>query len=208
VPASVLNSAVRIGTGNRITVGLAAIASVASLAGCGGADYKYLSSDDGHLYAKVPRSWIVENEGQVAYSLLQTDGNVGLGFTADDSTTPWRADFSLGPHDGSKPFGWVESQHVDARSRDVSIDQIVTALQLGGDKMEKERFTRHDGVEGLRVGYWVPRDGKDPIKVEGVFLMDDRHAAVYFGVIGCVEKCVARYRDQIESVLSTVTVKP
>ncbi len=193
----------------RLALGMVAIASIGALSGCGRSDYQYLQSDDGHLFAKVPRQWNVESEGQVAYSLLTTESNLGLAFTAEDSTTPWRADFDAGSRDGTKPFGWIESQHIDARARDgIGLTDIVTQLGLGGGDMQTKRFTRADGVEGLRVGYWVPRTDQPPIKVEAVFLTDDRNSAVYYGVIGCDEGCVERYQKQIEAVLSTVTVKP
>src|SRR6476659_6204371 len=107
----VLNMGMRIG---RLRGVLLVSVTTLGLAACGGEKYQYLESDDGHMFARIPKAWEVQREGAVDYTLITRDNMVNFAFTQGDSTQPWRAEFNGGPG-ADTPTGFVEAQHVDAR---------------------------------------------------------------------------------------------
>jgi hypothetical protein len=177
------------------------------LVACGGEKYKYLESDDGHMFARIPRDWDVQREGAVDYTLIQRDSMVNLfAFTPGDSTEPWRAEFSAGAG-ADKPTGYVESQHVDARWRSTFLLSTLIDGVLGDvDNLKRERVSVGD-LDGYRVTY-SRGEGDDLRLYDEVYLIDSRKSGVYLASLQCDEKCHKLYGDEIEDVLTTFRVEP
>lgn len=189
----------------------AVVAGAALLGACGGGpEYTYIESDDGHMYAKIPSDWNVDREGAVDYTLIQKDNNVRFAFTVDDSTQPWRADFSQAGPGGDGPVGFIEAQHVDARVRSdfrlgTYIDQFNDQQREGHEDYERSDF-RREGLIGYRVSMTLP--GDDPVEVNEVWFMDQRRSGVYRATVVCSVDCADDYEREIDEIISTFTVEP
>jgi hypothetical protein len=176
------------------------------LAGCGGEKYQYLESDDGHVFARIPKDWTVRREGAVDFTLVTLDNMINFAFVAGDSTEPWRAEFSAGT--GSDvPAGFVESQHVDARWRSTFLLSTLIDSFVGDvDDLERDRIRIGD-LEGYRVTY-TKGEGDDVRRFDEVYLIDERKSGVYLASMQCDETCHDEYGDEIEDVLTTFWVEP
>jgi hypothetical protein len=177
-----------------------------ALTGCGGEKYQYLESDDGHVFARIPKDWTVRREGAVDFTLITLDNMVNFAFVAGDSTEPWRAEFSAGT--GSDvPAGFVESQHVDARWRSTFLlSNLIDNFGDDVDGLERERIRIGD-LEGYRVTY-TRGEGDDLRRFDEVYLIDERKSGVYLVSLQCDESCHDEYDDEIEDVLTTFYVEP
>jgi hypothetical protein len=183
------------------------MAALLGLAACGGEKYQYLESDDGHMFARIPKEWDVQREGAVDYTLIQRDSMVNLfAFTPGDSTEPWRAEFRAG--DGTDaPAGFVESQHVDARWRSTFLlSELINGMLGDVDNLERERVRVGD-LDGYRVTY-TKGEGDDMRRFDELYLIDARKSGVYLASLQCDEKCHDVYGDEIEDVLTTFRVEP
>jgi hypothetical protein len=176
------------------------------LSACGGEQYQYLESDDGHLFARIPKDWDIEREGAVDYTLITRDNMVNFAFVQGDSTEPWRAEFSAG-RDSSAPAGFVEAQHVDARWRSTFLlSDLINGILGDVDNLERERIRIGD-LDGYRVTY-TKGEGDDMRRYDEVYLIDERKSGVYLASLQCDEACHQRYGDEIEDVLTTFRVEP
>jgi len=180
--------------------------ALVGLAACGGEKYQYLESEDGHMFARIPKNWDVQREGAVDYTLITRDNMVNFAFTPGDSTSPWRAEFKGGAGVDA-PTGFVEAQHVDARWRSTFllsdlIDGIV------GEVDDLDRQLVHVGdLDGYRVTY-TKGEGEDVRRYDELYLIDERKSGVYLASVQCDEKCHQQYGDEIEDVLTTFRVEP
>jgi hypothetical protein len=182
-------------------VGLALV----GIAACGGEQYQYLESDDGHLFARIPRDWDVQREGAVDYTLITRDNMVNFAFVQGDSTAPWRAEFAAG-RDSSRPAGFVEAQHVDARWRSTFLlSDLINGVLGDVDNLERERIRIGD-LDGYRVTY-TKGEGDDLRRYDEVYLIDERKSGVYLASLQCDEDCHQQYGDEIEDVLTTFRVE-
>ena len=200
----VLNSGVRNGRlRGAVLTGVALLA----LTACGGEKYTYLESEDGHMFARIPKDWDVQREGAVDYTLLQRDNMVNLfAFTPGDSTEPWRAEFRAGAG-ADKPAGFVESQHVDARWRSsFLLSTLIDGIVGDVDNLERSRVQVGD-LDGYRVTY-TKGEGDDMRRYDELYLIDARKSGVYLASLQCDEKCYQLYGDEIEDVLTTFRVEP
>lgn len=181
--------------------------TLVGLAACGGEKYQYLESDDGHMFAKIPKDWEVTRQGAVNYTLIQQDSMVNLfAFTPGDSTQPWRAEFAAGPS-VDEPVGYVEAQAVDARWRSTFLLSDLITNSLGTvDNLERTRVRVGD-LDGYRVTY-TKGEGDDLRHFDQVYLIDDRKSGVYLASMQCDDKCHEQYGDEIEDVLTTFRVEP
>ena len=200
----VLNSGVRNGRLRGVVLAVLALLGIAS---CGGERYTYLESEDGHMFARIPKDWDVQREGAVDYTLLQRDSMVNLfGFTPGDSTQPGRAEFSAGAGT-DKPAGFVESQHVDARWRSsFLLSTLIDGILGEVDNLERSRVHVGD-LDGYRVTY-TKGEGDDMRRYDELYLIDARKSGVYLASLQCDEKCHQLYGDEIEDVLTTFRVEP
>ena len=198
----VLNSGVR---NERLRGAVLTSVALLGLAACGGPKYQYLESDDGHMFARIPKDWEVKREGAVDYTLIQRDNMVNLfAFTEGDSTEPWRAEFNAGV---DKPAGYVESQHVDARFRSsFLLSDLIESLVVGAEDLKRERVRVGD-LEGYRVTY-TKVEGEERRRYDELYLIDARKSGVYRASLQCDEKCHQLYGDEIEGVLTTFRVEP
>ena len=199
----VLNGVVRNGALRGVVLGGLALLA---LAACGGEKYRYLESEDGHMFARIPKNWSVEREGAVDYTLITRDNMVNFAFTAGDSTEPWRAEFSAGSGT-DKPTGYVEAQHVDARWRSTFLlSDLINGVLGEVDDLERQRVRVGD-LEGYRVTY-TKGEGDDLRRFDQLYLIDERKSGVYLASLQCDEKCHQVYGDEIEDVLTTFRVEP
>jgi hypothetical protein len=177
-----------------------------ALAACGGEKYQYLESEDGHMFARIPKDWSVQREGAVDYTLITRDNMVSFAFVRGDSTEPWRAEFSAGPG-ADKPTGFVEAQHVDARWRSTFLlSDLVNGFVGDVDNLKRERVHVGD-LDGYRVTY-TKGEGEDLRQYDELYLIDGRKSGVYLASLQCDEKCHKLYGDEIEDVLTTFRVEP
>jgi len=184
---------------------LGALALV-GLAACGGEKYQYLESDDGHMFARIPKDWSVQREGAVDYTLITRDNMVNFAFTPGDSTSPWRAEFKGGPGVDT-PTGFVEAQHVDARWRSTFLlSDLIDGIVGEVDNLDRQLVHVGD-LDGYRVTY-TKGDGDDLRRYDEVYLIDERKSGVYLASMQCDEKCHQQYGDEIEDVLTTFRVEP
>ena len=176
------------------------------LAACGGEKYQYLESEDGHMFARIPKAWSVQREGAVDYTLITRDNMVNFAFTSGDSTEPWRAEFSAGSG-ADKPTGFVEAQHVDARWRSTFLlSDLITGIVGDVDGLERQRVRVGD-LDGYRVTY-TKGQGDDLRLYDELYLIDQRKSGVYLASLQCDEKCHNLYGDEIDDVLTTFRVEP
>lgn len=199
----VLNGGVRNGL---LRVAVLTGGALLGLVACGGEKYRYLESDDGHVFARIPKDWEVEREGAVDFTLITLDNMVNFAFVEGDSTQPWRAEFSAGSA-GDHPAGFVEAQHVDARWRSsFLLSDLINGFLADVDNLERDRIRIGD-LEGYRVSY-TKGDGDDLRRYEEVYLIDERKSGVYLASLQCDEDCHDRYAEEIEDVLTTFWVEP
>lgn len=183
-----------------------AAGALITLTACGGERYQYLESDDGHVFAKIPKGWEVQREGAVDFTLITRDNMVNFAFVAGDSTSPWRAEFAAGP-EGEAPVGFVEAQHVDARWRSTFLlSRLIDGLVGDVDDLERTGIRIGD-LEGYRVTY-TKGEGDDLRRFDEVYLIDERKSGVYLASLQCDEACHEQYDDEIEDVLTTFWVEP
>jgi hypothetical protein len=200
----VLNVDVR----TRLSLGALALVAIGVLPACGGGEqYRYLESDDGHLFAKIPNEWSVTREGAIDYKLLTFDNMVNFGFVSGDKAKPWRAEFAAPGASGEAPSGYVETQHIDARWRDTFLlKDLIATLRAAADDLERTRVVAGD-YEGYRVTY-TQGEGDELRRFDEVYLVDERRSALYFASLNCSEDCHDRYGDEIDEVLTTMRVEP
>lgn len=180
---------------------------VGVVVGCGrGPAYTYIESEDGHMYAKIPAGWEVTREGAVDYTLITKDNLVQFAFTPDDTTMPWRADFSAEGPTADAPVGFIEAQHLDARVREeFRLATFIDDQRNTYDDYERTDL-RRDGLVGYRVRFTIP--GDEPLEFHETWFMDERRSAVYRAAVSCNPDCTDRYGDQIDDILLTFTVEP
>jgi len=179
--------------------------ALVGLAACGGEKYQYLESEDGHMFARIPKDWNVQREGAVDYTLITRDNMVSFAFVRGDSTEPWRAEFSAGSG-ADKPTGFVEAQHVDARWRSTFLlSDLIDGLVGDVDNLHREHIRIGD-LDGYRVSY-SKGEGADVQQYDEVYLIDKRKSGVYLASLQCDEKCHQQYAPEIEDVLTTFRVE-
>jgi hypothetical protein len=190
----------------RLRGGVLGALALVGLASCGGEKYQYLESDDGHMFARIPKDWNVQREGAVDYTLITRDNMVSFAFTPGDSTEPWRAEFNGGPG-ADTPTGFVEAQHVDARWRSTFLlSDLITGIV--GDVDDLKRQLVHVGdLDGYRVTY-TKGEGDELKHFDELYLIDQRKSGVYLASLQCDDKCHKLYGDEIDDVLTTFRVKP
>ena len=177
------------------------------LAACGGEKYQYLESEDGHMFARIPKDWNVQREGAVDYTLVTRDNMVNFAFTARrlDRAVAGRVQRPVAGAD--KPAGFVESQHVDARWRSTFLlSTLIDGFVGEVDDLERERVQVGD-LDGYRVTY-TKGEGDDLRRYDELYLIDERKSGVYLASLQCDEKCHELYGDEIEDVLTTFRVEP
>jgi hypothetical protein len=176
------------------------------LAACGSEKYHYLESDDGHVFARIPKDWEVEREGAVDFTLITLDNMVNFAFVEGDTTRPWRAEFRAG-NGSDHPAGFIEAQHVDARWRSsFLLSDLINGFLADVDNLERDRIRIGD-LEGYRVSY-TKGEGEELRRYEEVYLIDERKSGVYLASLQCDEDCHDRYAEEIEDVLTTFWVEP
>jgi hypothetical protein len=199
----VLNGAVRNG---RLRGAALTWVALLVLSACGGEKYQYLESEDGHMFARIPKDWDVKREGAVDYTLITRDNMVNFAFTDGDSTEPWRAEFSAGAS-ADAPTGFVEAQHVDARWRSTFLlSDLIEGIVGDVDGLERQRVRVGD-LDGYRVTY-TKGEGDKMRRYDELYLIDERKSGVYLASLQCDEQCHKQYGDEIEDVLTTFRVEP
>jgi hypothetical protein len=189
----------------RVGVACAALCALVGLSACGGEKYRYVESDDGHMFVKIPKAWNVESEGAVDFRFIAFDygTDIDFAFTRGDSTTPWRAEFAADGDPGEVPSGQFETQHLDARVRDqFLLSQHIDSFteQFGATGLKRTKVALGD-LEGYRVTYTVGADD-DAVEFDEVYLIDDRRSGVYIASVNCSADCMQRYDEQIDEVLT------
>ena len=182
-----------------------ALVGAVALGACGSEQYRYVESDDGHMFGKVPHDWTIESEGGIGFKFL-LDSDFDLAITRGDTTFPWRAKFAADGETDQVPSGVFETQFVDARIRDRYLlrELIEGLLPAGATAYERTKVALGD-LEGYRTTYDV-KSGDDVVHYDEVYLINDRRSAVYVASVHCSAECFERYGDEIDELLTGIWV--
>jgi hypothetical protein len=210
--------------GARIT-GVAVVATLV-LSACGSESANYVINDPAKLYFKVPKMWVVQGVNGDAFSSSDflrdgawarvfTPGDLDLE-TLDYTTTP-------GPI-GTVVIGQVEQgefdtlsiqrmrllPYTDATGQTTALDPIEVLNSQDDEKVHLSLYQEEmrDGLRGVRIRYVMQLAPNTPAVVfdEVKFVHDATHTFYWFRV-ACGIECYLGYRQQIDSIFSSLRVR-
>jgi hypothetical protein len=208
---------------------LLALLAAAALAACGAPQYHYVANSEDRTYVRVPASWspIDARELGAVFGLDPTVEEAERGFWLegyDADATPSAAHL-VGPHTAA-PVVFVGVRDVPQQARgQISLDVLrdlfrpvsPTARQRvaadptspfsGFTLISDEVLTPDEGLRGVRsvYGYRI-QGGPTQVFDQTVYVNDDA-SKIYMFLARCSQQCYEERRQEIESVVSSFTVR-
>lgn len=206
---------------------LLAVVAAVVLGGCGAPEYTYVTNSEDRTYLRVPASWhrIDERELGEALGLDPTippeeQGLWMRGFDADPSPSPTH----LFGANAAAPAAFISVQQIPVslrggfsfdRLRDLfypvsptSRQQLVGAgLYEDFTLVSDEVLTPGNGVRGVHVVFRY-RQGNGPLQVVNqIAYLNDDASTLYAFFVRCSVECYEQRKEEIESVVSSYTVR-
>jgi hypothetical protein len=198
----------------------AAVATVLVLAGCGGADAKYVSNSKAGLYLKIPTSWQqvdlqagdVQPEGVLA---TPEAWRVGI----DGASDPKRQDFeNSAPTD---PVGIIEVVPIDASQITggpslAFLRSLLTGASTDpttGAAISPAVNVLKDEEVNMSTGHWGVRTtvesetSDDPFRISQLALFDPGVHRLYRVTVGCTASCFDAHDQEIEAIFQSLTLR-
>jgi hypothetical protein len=204
------------------------VLAVAVLTACGAPEYSYVTNSTDHTYLRVPASWaqLDDKELGLAFGLDPTlEENQGFwlaGYDAD--MTPSTAHL-VGPH-AAAPAIFVGVRDVPPPARgQISLDVLRDLFRpvspaarqrlaaspaspfSGFALLADEVVTPSDGLRGVHSVYRYRIQGGPTQVFDQTIYVNDDASKVYMFFVRCSTECYEHRQQEIESVVSSFTVR-
>jgi hypothetical protein len=213
----------------RVLLALAVAAVVALLAGCGAAEYTYVTNSDDRTYVKLPATWrpIDKKALDDAIGLDPTlsDEERGLwleGYDADPVPSPLHL---FGPS-APAPAAFVSVQQVPEtmrgqfsldRLRDLFYPVSETARQAAEVDpttglsdfvlISDEVLTPGEGLRGVHSVFRYRMDDGPPQVIDQTNYLNDDASKLYMFFVRCSSECYEQRKGEIDRAVSSFTVR-
>jgi hypothetical protein len=213
----------------QVSAWLAPAMALLVLAGCGAAQYTYVTNSEDRTYLRIPATWqqIDERSLQDALGIDPTVDPAAAGFWLQgyDADASPSAAHLVGPH-AEAPALFVSVQQVPPAARgQVSLDYMRDVFypvspsgqeQLaqnpaspftGFTVMDDEVLTPGDGLRGVHSVYkFRLMDGPVQVFDQIVYTNDDA-SKIYIFFVRCSAECYEQRQQEIGNVVSSFTVR-
>lgn len=181
--------------------------------------YQFVRSPSTGIYLKVPEKWKVFDGDEVNRYLekeLAADPAARsiVPFIATfDAARPPEISFDGG---GDAPAGMVRVRTISPSERDsvsmASLREEILAFQSGVESgqitvVSLEERQQDDGVRGQRVVFRLAGDDGPARTIDQTTLVNKSTNKLYLLAVGCNASCYESNRDQIDTVVTSLTIK-
>ena len=205
------------------TVGVALIALAAAVAGgaCSleRSGYQFVRSPSTGTYLKVPDKWTVYNQKAIEASIADDQSADG----PDHHRFPFISVFDATPNSEldfdvftDSPMGVVRVRELTDEERDgvsfaTARDELFPlndAFQSGQLPVKKAVEVNQSSAQGQRIVFtYVDEETGTTSTIDQTVLVDHDKNRLYLLVVGCEAKCYEKHRKEIETVVSSLTIK-
>lgn len=208
---------------------LTGVAVVFAAAACGASSYTYVANSDDGAFARLPAAWTQVDEGELAAAIGVAPGSEpeeqGIWLQGYDAAERPSVGHVLGAS-AEHPAVLVLVQQIPEELRgQYSLDRLRDLFQpvspaareqlaanpvaplAGFQLLRDEVLTPGDGLRGVHVTYSYRINGGVPQVFDQVAYLNDDASTVYLLVARCSSSCFEQRRGEIESVVSTFTVR-
>lgn len=217
------SKAFRIG---KCLAGGCALLLVATLAACGAPQFTYVADSSANAYFKVPYGWHQITPKALSAELQVASGSSsGAWMMAYDAGSAPSASHLINP-DTTSPFAFAEIGQLNSTSsgnlsyntlRDFFLPVTSTARQSAATSgfaltnfksLRDDVLTPGQGVHGVRetFQYSYPSNGGTQT-FDQVALTNADQTEVYFLLVHCLSTCYSQHQDEIDTVMSSFTVR-
>ena len=198
-----------------IALTLALVSGACSLERSG---YQYLRSRSTGTYLRVPDEWTVYNQRAIEDSFGEADAE-GM----DDTRFPFISVFDATPNSEldfdvftDSPMGVVRVRELTDEERDgVSFasarDELFPlneAFEAGQLPVKKAVEVKQSSAQGQRIVFsYVDEESGTTSTIDQTTLVDHDKNRLYLLVVGCESRCYEKHRKEIESVVTSLTIK-
>jgi len=207
---------------SRAGVGLAALVAGSLLvAACAGSGYHYVKSSDDHTYFKVPEGWKLFDEETIVHGLKKLSKRQQQA-TIDQS---WQVGFDASSRPSLKHIGSARSSSPDGlavvsplspdeqdsmslqtlRNEYVNIDAAVQANAAVIQTYEPVTFD--GGFHGIHLVATIEDSKGNSSTIDQTSVVDQDTTKLYSLIVTCTTSCYDRYKDKIDNVVSSWTVR-
>ena len=180
--------------------------------------YQYVRSRSTGTYLKVPAGWTVYNQKAIEESFgeQETEGvdNTRFPFiSVFDATPDSELDFDVFTN---SPMGVVRVRELTDEERDgVSFasarDELFPlndAFQAGQLPVKKAVEVNQSSAQGQRIVFtYVDEESGTTSTIDQTTLVDHDKNRLYLLVVGCESRCYEKHRKEIETVVTSLTIK-
>jgi hypothetical protein len=202
------------------SVALIALA-VALLSGACGtlrrSGYQYVRNRTTGTYLKVPSEWTVYDQKAIEAQVGEQQGGL------DNTRFPFISVFDASPHSQldfdvftDRPMGVVRVRELTADERDgvsfaTARDELFPlndAASAGQLPVQKSVEINQDGAQGQRIVFtYTDEQSGTTSTIDQTTLVDHGKNRLYLLVVGCETKCYEKHHKEIETVVTSLTIK-
>jgi len=212
----------------KVLGGLAVLLVAGTAAGCAAPQYTYVSDTSANTYFKVPYGWHRISDVSLA-AQFKTPGNaLGQNGTWDIAydAAPAPAAVHLFSPDATKPFAFAFVTPLNlSASRSLSDNGLrdvllpvtsaarLAAAQAGSFPLTHFRLLRDaevkpgPGVHGVWDTYSYTYPGGTTDTFDQVALTNSDKSQLYVLMVHCIARCYSQNHDQIDTIVSSFTVR-
>ena len=185
-----------------VAASLLAAALVAGSCSVRGSEYQYVRSPSTGTYLKLPDSWDIAK--------IESDEGVEFGRLFDRK----KIDLEGPSWAGERPTGFVQVRSLSTPERDVLSFELARNVVFDVDQgladgtvtPVKNIKADQGDFRGQRIIFEIEGDGTTAT-IDQTALVDAKTTRFYLLVIGCKSTCYEQYKDEIEDVASSFTLK-
>ena len=201
------------------------VAAAVAVAGCGAPHFTYIADSNANTYFKVPYGWQPVDSGKL-FTLLHGQ--------APSATTPWAVGYDAAPAPSvidalssavQQPFVYATVLAVHTKTRGsvptaALMDFMTPVTALGRALYARQGFVMPQfrllhtkllspgqGIRGVRVIFRYRSKSGHLDTWDKVVLINAAHTTVYVMLLHCESACYSRYRTQINTVMTSFTVR-
>jgi hypothetical protein len=201
-------------------VALIAFAVALLSSACGGlqrSGYQYVRNRSTGTYLKVPSEWTVYDQKAIEKQVGDASGGL------DNARFPFISVFDASPHSEldfdvftDMPMGVVRVRELSQEERDgVSFasarDELFPlndAASTGQLPVQKSVEVNQAGAQGQRIVFtYTDEESGTTSTIDQTTLVDHGKNRLYLLVVGCETKCYEKHRKEIETVVTSLTIK-
>ena len=201
------------------------VAAAVAVAGCGAPHFTYIADSNANTYFKVPYGWQPVESGQL-FTLLHGQ--------APSATTPWMVGYDAARAPNvlhalssavQRPFVYATVVPVKAtvpgRVPTAALMDFITPVTAPGRALSAQQgvpmpqfrllhtklLSPGQGIRGVRVIFRYRSPSGHMDTWDKIVLINSAQTTVYVMLLHCESACYSRYRAQINTVMTSFTVR-